>query len=249
MSLQDGKSDVISMEEYPIEVVDRLLQFLYIGDYGEPDIDSEKDESSPLSEPTEHSCPVHSIFRSHVLAHIRMNAIGDRFQIEGLVQLANAKIGVLLQSFDKDEWISAIPEAIQEAASCTKDEQLTSMLATVTVAKAPTLLSMDTFRDSPALTPFATKVIEAFAFNCGKLSSEMASLRDECETLKENERIQQKEIEGFFNRAELARKCLGNLRKTWTCQSEGCERNWGCYIDFDASVLRCHYCGSQHESV
>jgi hypothetical protein len=119
---------------------------MYTWDYDDPDHGGDSPEEDAMA---------------MLLGHIRVNAIGDYFQVDGLVSLSNSKLKELLHyNGEVEAWIMNLPAAIGEAAESTGDKALLELLAEASTANISQLLAMEEFRRLPVMSDFVVHLLK-----------------------------------------------------------------------------------------
>ncbi|KJK73845.1 hypothetical protein H634G_10876 [Metarhizium anisopliae BRIP 53293] len=184
---KESHTNVIVLDSFQCSTVKRLVQFIYTGDYDDPETPqadgnacsgntdkadegvlpndqlqhSASDEGSPIpfsKGEFKPSLPPPSTPSASLLEHIRVNSTGDYYRIDELVTLANAKITHLLRSNKKDQsWVPSLPLAIEAAVRSTGDGELLDILASATAANISTVTELDQFESIRVMTGFSMK--------------------------------------------------------------------------------------------
>jgi hypothetical protein len=166
-----------------------------------------------------------------LLDHIRVNSIGDYYQVDRLVSLANSKVEQLLRSHRKDEfWVASLPTAIEEAVELTRDKQLLRILAEAAAVSSSTLLNMEKFKSLSVMSDFSFHAMQGCAHENQALNTE-------------HQFEEQKEL------LRRKRRCLQVLRRTSQCRNINCSAEFQCYIDPNECILRCSICQCKHHPV
>ncbi|OQV04778.1 hypothetical protein CLAIMM_09610 [Cladophialophora immunda] len=253
------------MDKFNPPTVRRMVQFMYTGDYdvgedlllppeenmsesmndaveggilpeGEPQPQPGGSEDNSRCSPTPSSRKCSTV--SSLLAHIRVNSIGDYYGIDALVSLANRKIGNLLQSSTEDEpWLESLPAIIEAAVQSTGDHQVQRLLAGATAGNLSTLLALDRFKNLSVLTDFSISILQSCAQEMVSLTRDLGEVK--MLFLKSDEILRD-------NKAEIVKlkKSLSVLNRTSQCRS--CAAEFTCSIDPFEQILRCSRCRRKH---
>ncbi|AEO54997.1 hypothetical protein MYCTH_39658 [Thermothelomyces thermophilus ATCC 42464] len=245
---KEGETGSINMDHFHPSIVRRLVQFLYTGKYDDLEDNSvsstrngrtETAGTQECSDPPPLASPMPKADAIPVLlGHIRMNSIGDYYQVENLVFLANGKIDQLLRDHSKDSsLVESLPAAIEEAVQSTGDKKLLKVLAVAVADNISALVDMDTFRNLSALSDFAFHVIQDCAQKPRALTTELRAAQRELDGSKA-------QIEVFKDHEERFLRLLNLLNNTSQCRH--CRTEFSCIIDAEGYILRCARCSTRH---
>lgn len=99
--------------DVPVLVVEKMLEYLYTGDYSEPGDDGLKNASSiHLSKKVAKELPKSPVAPISALQlHAKLFALGDKYCIQDLCQMASSKYSYRVTSrFDAIECLDSIPD-------------------------------------------------------------------------------------------------------------------------------------------
>jgi hypothetical protein len=216
----------IEMDKFPPGIVRRLVQFLYTGDYNDPDHEGDSAQDHVMAT---------------LLGHIRVNSIGDYYQLDELVSLANSKVMHLIQNHRKDgePWVATLPLAIGEAVESTGDRELLKILAEAcdSSGSISRLLDMGEFRALPVMSEFAVELVKVGIRKNQVLEEQLE------ETHRQLRGVMQQldESKATLRRAE---QCVGILSGTSCCRN--CSAAFQCSISPSEWILRCEVCRCRH---
>jgi hypothetical protein len=178
-----------------------------------------------------------------LLEHIRVNSIGDYYQVDNLVQLANSKIKQLLQSHSKDEsWAANLPTAIEGAVELTGDKELLEILAEAAAVNIPTLLDTEEFKSLSVMTDFSIRLLQSCVQENQALMTELEETQRQLCAVENCFKAQDEQL-------RREKGCLQVLKRTSACRNANCSAQFECYIDPDECILRCARCRCKHYSV
>lgn len=193
--------------------------------------------NGPPTPPLPKSTAAASLFE-----HVRVNSIGDYYNIDRLVSLANTKIKHLLRSDSEDQsWVVSLPTAIEAAVGSTGDDELLGILASAAASNISTLLELDQFKSLGVVTDFSIKVLQGCAREMLQLSEVKKRSSSEIE-------LQKGQIQDSKSEISALKGCLAVLKKTSWCRNSNCDAEFQCFIDSDECLLRCAKCRCKHYS-
>lgn len=251
------------MDNFQCGTVKRLVQFMYTGDYdipednptaadaaGEPvsfldgspayPANPSTDEGNGTEIPPPTSPTPEPSAVPLLLGHIQANAIGDYYQVDGLVSLANNKIKQLLQNHSDDEsLVASLPAAVEEAIELTGNKELFGILAEAAAVNISALLDMESFRSLSVMSDFSFHVMQGCA-------EENLALTAELEETQRKLRGTERHWEEQKEQLQRVRRCLEALKNTTACRNINCTAVFQCYIDPDECILRCASCRCKH---
>jgi hypothetical protein len=196
---------------------------MYTWDYDDPDHGGDNPEEDAMA---------------MLLGHIRVNAIGDYFQVDGLVSLSNSKLKELLHyNGEVEAWIMNFPAAIGEAAESTGDKALLELLAEASTANISQLLTMEEFRRLPVMSDFVVHLLQASI-------RRNQALREELECTQRELRDAKYEAEERERDVEVRGKQMEILSRTSRCKN--CSADFPCSFWPDEYCLRCDRCRCRH---
>ncbi len=256
------------MDAFTTGSVRRFIQFLYTRDYDAVDIDSEEaqppaktnanadhaataanDADSTENPPAttidavqnkgaEHPEFKDPVFRT-MLAHTRMNAMGDYYDVSELVKLANTRVNATLSGASPDApWVAGLPFVAEAALDIVNNEGLSDVLTTAVYENLGTILAVGTLEDSSLMTPFCLEVLK----KCNATSHVLSeTLSRRIRTLNEvNTKYQR-----AADQAVQQKRSLSILNTTHKCRNGSCAARFDCYFEVDGR-LRCKVCHAKH---
>lgn len=179
------------------------------------------------------------VFRT-ILAHTRMNAMGDYYNVPDLVKLANTRINVALSGASPDApWVPGLPVIAEAALEIVNNEGLSEVLTTAVAENLGTILAMGTLEDSPLMTPFCLEVLK----KCNAISQKLSeTLSYKVRTLNEVHMKYQKAAD----QALKQKTAMMTVSRVSKCRAVGCKGRFECFFDESSSSLRCELCRAKH---
>lgn len=179
------------------------------------------------------------VFRT-ILAHTRMNAMGDYYNVPELVKLANTRINVTLSSASPDApWVPGLPVLAETALEIVNNEGLSEVLTAAVAENIGTILTMGTLEDSPLMTPFCLEVLK----KCNATSQALSeTLSYKVRTLNEVNTKYQKAADQALQQ-KMAMTTVSSVNK---CRTVGCKGRFECFFDQSSGRLRCQHCKAKH---
>ncbi|KAJ3497078.1 hypothetical protein NLG97_g2182 [Lecanicillium saksenae] len=175
-----------------------------------------------------------------ILAHTRMNAIGDYYDTPELSKLANTRINALLENASPDApWVADLPVIAETALEIVNSEGLTEVLTAAISDHIGTILAAGSLENSPLMTPFCLELLK----KCSLVNQRIS------ETLSYKVRTLNEVNTKYQKAADLAlrqRKAASNLSTTNKCRNKSCIGLFDCYFGDDGSTLRCRRCHAKH---
>ncbi|KAK3899205.1 hypothetical protein C8A05DRAFT_18324, partial [Staphylotrichum tortipilum] len=248
----------IEMGNFQLSTVKKLVQFIYTGDYDVPEDNQTAeapqthphptgDEGSgtqghPLDMPP--ASPMsESSAASVLLEHIWVHSIGDYYQVDKLVSLANSKVKQLLQSHGKDEILAAsLPTAIEEAIELMGNKELLEILAEAATVNISTLLDTVEFKSLSVMTDFSISMLQCCVQKNQALATELEKTKRQLCAVEDCLKAQNEQL-------RRERQSLQVLMGTSSCRNINCSAGFMCYIDPGECILRCATCRCKHYSV
>lgn len=253
------------MDHFHPSIVRRLVQFLYTGNYDDLDDNcgrsvplvgqevaqerptdtavsstgnghTETAGSQERSDPPPPASPTPKANVPPVLlGHIRMNCIGDYYQVENLVSKTNTIVEQLLHDHSTDSsWVESLPTVIEEAVQSTGDKKLLKVLADAVADNISAIVDMDTFRNLSALSDFAFHIIQDCAHKNRALTTELGAARRELDGSKAHTKM-------FKDHEERCRRLLsGKL------QCRHCGPGFSSITETPGYILCCTRCFTKH---
>ncbi|KAL7944211.1 hypothetical protein V8C42DRAFT_326164 [Trichoderma barbatum] len=267
---KESLTGVIEIEHFDSETVRRMVEYLYTGNY---DSDQAQEQSkaaagvatsgaltsasSSVSTTADTAPPVPPAAASTqgVLSHVRVNAIGDYYGIQGLMLLANQKI----QQAYQNKWdANAFLTSAKEALDSTGDKKLHRMMALLAAQNLNALIASPQLAD--LVGDFAAEILR---FHAHKFEEAEREHRNNTSRASIAAHVAASKQHG-----DLLAKCqaaeaktgrvLANIGRVVTtmgqreyCRNNACEAEFGCYLeqvgdDEPTYVLRCTYCRCRH---
>ncbi|OAA48052.1 BTB/POZ fold domain containing protein [Beauveria brongniartii RCEF 3172] len=151
-----------------------------------------------------------------ILAHTRMNAMGDYFDVPELVKFANARVNAALSGASLDApWVAGLPYIVEAALEIVNNEGLTEILTTGVSERIGTILTMGTLEGSPLMTPFSLELLK----KCNATSLALSK------TLSEKDKLLNKAYPSFKSPADRVPpriKAMLSLGAIDHCQDKSC---------------------------
>ncbi|KAM3505699.1 hypothetical protein MY10362_002789 [Beauveria mimosiformis] len=195
---QESENGNVNMDAFTPESVRRFRQFLYTKDYDTINIQDEGTQPADnatadhgskaasaadstnratsaargfsLDGEVDHPAARDPTFRT-ILAHTRMNAMGDYFDVPELVKFANRRVKATLSSAFLDApWVAGLPYIAEAALEIVNNGGLTEILTTAVSERIGTILTMGTLEGSPLMTPFCLELLKKCNATCLALS-------------------------------------------------------------------------------
>ena len=192
-----------------------------------------------------------------LLLHIKVNAIGNFFQIEQLMELATSNIQGILNR----KW-SAVSFAVTSEKACksTDDQQLLAILASIAKDHLEELVELPDFEDLTIMKYYGVSVLQSVVKDYkARKDSTQTQLTQVHKKLQEREshiRSLTLERDDFENRTgritDNIQDCLGVLYQTKHCRNTTCDTGFGCFIEYSDNtrepkyLLRCKRCRCRH---
>lgn len=182
-----------------------------------------------------------------ILAHTRMNAMGDDYNVPDLVKLANTRINLTVFGTSPDgPWVPGLPVIAEAALEIVNDEGLSEVLTTAVAEILGTILAMGTLEDSPIMTPFCLEVLK----KCNAISQKLSETQScKVRTLNEVNTKYQKAAEQALKQ-KTAMMTVSRVNK---CRTVGCKGRFECFFltraagVYDANSARRSTSGSKRE--
>ncbi|RAK70980.1 uncharacterized protein BO72DRAFT_490867 [Aspergillus fijiensis CBS 313.89] len=227
------------MDNFQPGAVKALVEYLYTGGYGslstsdnavgvsQTPSDLESSSSSPDT-------------ATLLLDHMRVNAIGDYYQVDGLMTAANQKIKHLHESSKADKsWVASLPTAIWLAISCTANEGLLDILAEVTAKELASIIHLEDFISIEPIYEFAGKVLHGCWERIQGLLNENDQLKSDLSSKDFERRMAEREHERVQSHYRRMEQCLTVLNNTSFCRIPKCGGEFWCAIDAKECIVRC----------
>ncbi|KAK4098696.1 hypothetical protein N658DRAFT_499150 [Parathielavia hyrcaniae] len=187
---EETETNRINMDKFQPDTVRRLVQFMYSGNYDDPG-DSDDDHGTLCAD----SIPSAPSVEAMLLGHIGVNSIGDYYQVDGLMSLANSKIKKLLSdrnANNHESLIAGLPAAIEAAAESTGNKELFEILAEAASRNTSCLLlDTEVLKNLSAMSDFAVSLLQAMINRNLALGTELVDTR--FRLCQAEERLQERE--------------------------------------------------------
>ncbi|KAM3433124.1 hypothetical protein MY4824_006179 [Beauveria thailandica] len=247
---QESKTGKIVIEEYDTDTVEKMVEFLYTGDYKPQPPQGEKtsDDTAPekdmvqrmlatsvadsvdrqphqAEETTENAAP-----QEDLVQHVLVNSIADYYDIPALADLSKEKLRHASQNATNKSLVLA---AATEALSRTGDATVHAMLAEATAKDIRHHLESGEL--AALVGGFATEIVKRSVAAEDGLRSDVQRLEDklaaaECESARE--KVGRAMAEDSETRI-LAKfkECRDMLAQASKCRNERCEAQFFCYFE------------------
>ncbi|PYH44654.1 uncharacterized protein BP01DRAFT_383225 [Aspergillus saccharolyticus JOP 1030-1] len=246
---RESQTASISMDKFDTSTAECLVDHLYTGDYDShsriPTI-----EASSAASASELEClsPPGPRTDMSLSEHIRVNAIGDYYQVVGLIALANDRIRDLLQSSNSYKITHAeLPAAVDLALNSTANTEVFDILAEIMADGLLTVIEWEEVKSLKSEMPdFAIKVLQSCVGKMRELHKQIQGLNSDL-TCKDHE-LQSNQKAYQMAESELTHIKLSFevLNKTSICRNPNCHVKFECYFDDRTYKLRCERCGCRH---
>ncbi|OAA74177.1 BTB/POZ fold domain containing protein [Cordyceps fumosorosea ARSEF 2679] len=197
---------------------------------GKKEVESEHHENHPgLQDPVLQT----------ILAHTRMNAMGD-YDVPSLVALANVRVAATMAAASPDApWIAGLPAVAEVALGIVDSAGIVDALTGTISENLAALLAVGALEASPLVTPFCLTLLRP----CNATNQALAEhLAYRSKTLKE---VGKKYTEAA-EQVVQQRKAVSALSTARKCRAVGCAGRFDCYFAEGTSRLRCRLCHSKH---
>ncbi|KAM3508856.1 hypothetical protein MY11210_006567 [Beauveria gryllotalpidicola] len=168
-----------------------------------------------------------------ILAHIRMNAMGDYYDLPELVKFANARVNAALAGASPDApWVAGLPYIAEAALDIVNNESLTEALTTAVSENIGTIIAKGTLEGSPLVTPFCLEVLK----KCNATSQALS------ETLSHKKKLLNKVYTKYqmpFLEQWRGKSILSTLGH---CRNKSCGGIFNCYFGANSGRLHCRIC-------
>lgn len=245
---QEAKTSVVKVDGFDVATVKRMINFMY----GAKEATSSEDAPAPCSdEGTTMTTMMTATPMKSLLAHVRVNAIADYYNIPELGKLATAEMRRLLDTaWSADDFL----EAATEALSTTGDRELHRLFADSAASHLQEIVHMDRFAELDVVNDFTMRLLQG----CAETFKALNTLQD-----RQSELEAQIARETSWHERETARtsrtisnmrECVQTLGKTKFCRYKTCEADFTCIIeeeyhpDYQSYTLRCARCSCRHTS-
>ncbi|KAM3544113.1 hypothetical protein ARSEF1564_002980 [Beauveria bassiana] len=260
---QESKNNNLDMDAFTPGSVRRFRQFLYTKDYDTIDIQDEgaqpadnatADHGSRAADATDSTNRAASAARGSsldgefdhpeardptfrtILAHTRMNAMGDYYNVPELVKYANSQVEAALSDAPLNApWVASLPYIAEAALEIVNNEGLTEILTTAASKSIDTILAMGTLEGSPLMTPFCLELLR----KCNATSQSLSKILSHKTNLLTKACINYKRATDQVFQQKKAMSILSTLDH---CQNKSCDGVFECYFGNRSSRLRCRVC-------
>ncbi|RFU76155.1 hypothetical protein TARUN_6097 [Trichoderma arundinaceum] len=163
---KEAQTGVIQIDGFDVETVRRMVEFLYMGDY---DIQHPEEDKAVTAAPSganeevnldpEATSTAPLVPAQDTLHHVRVNAIADYYDVQGLALLATQKIRLAYQSnWDAKAFLSSAIEAL----GATGDESLHGMLALLAAQNLEELLKSEPCQLATLFGDFGLRFVRSY---------------------------------------------------------------------------------------
>jgi hypothetical protein len=180
-----------------------------------------------------------------LLAHLRVNAIADYYNVQSLTEYANSKIRAILEE-GKDAKV--FPQVIQELSASNRDPDIYSIIASAAVAHIEELCELKAFQELKLEHNLFTEIFRA-------CSERIQTLQRRLDVAQQNVVIYQElrddERRGKESVIKQMDKSVELLKQTYGCRH--CAKGFGCYFEkmglegHPSYVIRCKECRCRHK--
>lgn len=235
---QESKTGTISVEEFDAVTVDKMLEFLYTGDYGSLTapgslVGQVGETDEPLASPA-------AVEQDDLLQHVRLNSIADYYDIKPLAELSKAKLRLASQNTLNEP---VLLNVAQEALNRTGDTTLHTMLAEAIGTNIRKFL--ETKQLAEIVGGFGVEILRTVVARQGELQRKMIELQFQLARLRVVEKRSAQIVENINS-------CMRTLGERRECRNSSCRADFECYIEQRGQpyeplfVLRCAQCQCRH---
>ncbi|KAJ6784154.1 hypothetical protein PWT90_04184 [Aphanocladium album] len=203
-------------------------------------IDPNMNAATAEEKPTTYRPEINDPVFKAILAHTRMNAMGDYYDIPELSKFANTQINTILTGASPDAlWVIGLPVIAETALEIVNNEGLTEVLTAAISENLGTILAAGALEDSSLMTPFCLELLKKCIVTNQQISE---TLSYKIMTLNEVNTKYQKAADLTLQQ----RKAASNLTTTKKCRNTSCQGHFDCYFAEDGGTLRCRLCHAKH---
>lgn len=180
-----------------------------------------------------------------LLAHLRVNAIADYYDIQNLTQYANSKIRAILE---EGQDAKVFPQVIQELSASNRDPDIHSIIASAAVACIGGFCELKAFQDVKLEHSLFTEILHA-------CSERIQTLQRQLDVAQHNVVIYQElrddERRGKESVIKQIDRSMDLLKQTYG--SRHCAKGFGCYFEkmdlegHPSYIIRCEECRCRHK--
>ncbi|KAK7402733.1 hypothetical protein QQX98_011522 [Neonectria punicea] len=241
----EAQSGILKADAFDVETVQRMIDFLYTGNY-DVKFPSPAPGAKQLILSTEPECCSADITapivpgpmtkeKAVLLCHVRVNAIGNYYDIQPLCALANSFIEELFQA----NWsVQSFPDVAAIALRQTGDQALRKILTSTAAAHISELAQSEDFKKLTTDNDFVVDVLRACAHIILGHEAEVQSLQKGASMHAQDASKAQSILDDVD-------KCHDKLKNTARCRN--CSVSFGAYIQRTSKcTLRCGGCGCRH---
>lgn len=233
---QEAKTGTIVITQYDADTVEKMVEFLYTGDYGSPLHEAQETNDASVAGSTASD--------DDLLQHVYLNSIADYYGIKALAELSKAKLQKASENASTE---AALLDAAKEALGRTGDTTLHAMLAEATAKNIRQYLDTDQLAE--LVGNFGIKIIRNMIAAEDTMRSNITHLLFELEV----ERARHKGAEARSAQiVENINNCMKTLEERKECRNQSCRADFSCYIEQRGQafeplfVLRCAECRCRH---
>ncbi|KAK0627395.1 hypothetical protein B0T14DRAFT_424596 [Immersiella caudata] len=249
---QEATLGIIQVEDFEVETVRRMVEFLYTGDYDAPPHPSEAIEEEAI---TVQPLALRNETNDKILRHVRVAVIADYYNIKDLSSLACTKVKSSISAPNENHPSpQALADAVKEASTLCDDnnQDLQDTITTFAAANLNILLQADDL--NPLFNDFGVEIIKKLMQKCETLETQLKDTTKGLRAIVES----QKQALAALNRARVQEartsasvtKCLAMLREQSRCRNGQCGALFECYVEgnghYPVYTLRCAKCGCRH---
>ncbi|TQW01058.1 BTB/POZ domain-containing protein [Cordyceps javanica] len=233
---QEAKTRTIVIEQYDADTVEKMVEFLYTGDYGSPLHEAQETNDASVAGSTASD--------DDLLQHISLNSIADYYGIKALAELSKAK---LQQASENASNKASLLDAAKEALGQTGDLTLHAMLAKLTAKNIRQYLETDQLAE--LVGNFGIEILRDIVAAEDTMRSNITHLQFELEA----ERARHEGAKARSTRiVENINNCMNTLKESEGCRNQSCRAKFNCYIEERGQsfeplfLLRCSECRCRH---
>jgi hypothetical protein len=214
--MKESATRQIDLSDHSIEDLDRLIAFFYMGDYREEELATtdelpsapsfQQDTSNPSDDPMQISKDITVLKPSKAITNITMYAMGDRYNVGALKELARKKFSALRSA----EWFDELPTVAEQIYTTTpeNDRGLRDILQKACVRHAEALTQDETTCETALKVPqFALDLCRSIWKECRErvMHAEIEKMTAELKVMEQNSQIQRATADVRASQMKLAR--------------------------------------------
>ncbi|KAK3196782.1 hypothetical protein K4F52_000126 [Lecanicillium sp. MT-2017a] len=248
-NFREARTNNIALDGYQPAGVKRLVQFLYTGDYDDPDqhfdgtfhVKEEPSDDNAAPDATSQPATEGAVTAAELIAgHIRMNGIGDYLRIAELAALAKDKLESLVHHESPDQsWVAHLPALSRAAAQLTADKSIVAIMTSCIADNLAALIKVSSLQESDMISDFALQILTRANEITQSLGEAMVSTQRK---LTETNALL---LGCRVNCAKLI-KSVTVLNGTAKCRNTSCSSTFGGYVDITDGAIRCRVCKCRH---